>query len=304
MPSHATIYDFMAERFRALGDPTCKLERIIADAEHAGYVDLWEMPRQGIVNAMRARGIVVANGIMSLPEFEGDHFDPVKTDYAEFVTAAKRIIAEAEYPIDTLDLVEATGLATAAAPLATMRHYLRKEGVHYLPGVGYWRHPQFTTKSGRIISRHCRSERTQALLDYFEVSGWPIAGPDAERETGGLVTSRFLARHATTEESARMVQGIGSGLYVPMGQDKRQALPMSHNVAKALLELSPEEIIDDKEHLRLFRLALILERKGFATTKKSRTTRGGVRRQTARVALTEAGRKMIEKIARLARDEF
>jgi hypothetical protein len=49
---------------------------------------------------------------------------------------------------------------------------------------------------------------------------------------------------------------------------------------------------------------MILERKGLATIRKSRTTRAGIRRQTIRLALNEAGRSMLEARARLAKDEF
>lgn len=302
MTEPAALYDFMAERFRQIGQPVVPLEDLIEAAEDAGHGDIWDMPRHGIVNAMRFRGLEVKAGNVMLPTIDGEHFDPVATDYAEFIEAAQRVLREAMYPIDTPQLMEMVALSTAAIPLSTMRHRLRKIGIHYIPGVGYWKHPQYTDPSGRIISRRIRSDRIQALHDCFEAYGWPIAGPDAERWTSGLVTSRFLTTYAANA-GKDSITGIGKGLYVPSDRAEGE-FPMSRGVALSLLALDPRETIDDKDHLRLFRLCLMLEERELASLKRSRTTRDRIRRQTLKVELKSQGRAMLEKIARKAVDEF
>lgn len=303
MTGHNTIYDYMAARFRAAEVQSMPLDELLEYAEQEGYAEIWEVPRAPITSAMRVRGLDVKNGVVSLPTNGVDFFDPVMTDYREFQDACVRVMKEAEHPLSPPDLIARTGLSDAAVPLSTMQHYLRRVGIHFLPGVGYWKYPQYTDDTGRIVTRRIKSERIEALIDYFQHQGWPIAGKEAERQTKGLVTSRFLVRNAVAS-SGKLVSGIGSGLYVPLDRAKDGPIPMSRNIAEALLSLSPDHIIDDKDHLRLFRIALMLERQGLASLKRSRTNRDRVRRQTIRLTLKDAGRAMLEKIARKQADEF
>lgn len=311
MPTHDTIYDFMADRFRAMDATEYSLDRILLDAEQAGYTDIWEMPRAGIVNAMRIRGIEVANGVMALPQIDGEHFDPIATDFAEFKAAARRIMAEASMPVPTHEFIGMLGLQRSAIPLASMRKVLYDEGIHHLPGVGYWRAPQYTHPDGWTVSKRIRSARAIRLNELIETHGWPIVGLEAEQITNGLVTSRFISLYASQQHA--MLKGIGSGLYVPTDKWEPDTIPMSRNVADALLDIDEGMKIDDKDHLRLFRICLRAQKLGWATLHMSRTTRGHVtrngetvplRRQTMQVTWTELGLNQLRRAVKRTADVF
>lgn len=302
MPTHDTIYDFMAARFRALGEPVYSLERVLLDAEQAGYTDIWEMPKSGIANAMRVRGIEVANGIMSLPQLDGEHFDPVATDFADFKAAAHRVLAQVVMPVPTHDFIGMLGLQRSAIPLAGMRSVLLDQGIHHLPGVGYWRSPQYTSPDGWTVSKRIRSVRINALNELFEQHGWPIVGKDAEQITEGVVTSRFIAIYAA--RNMGIVRSIGVGLYVPSDKWADKTIPMSRNVADALLDIDGTTQIDDKDHLRLFRIGLLAVKLGWATARKSRTTRDRIRRQTMVLKWTEEGINQLRRAVKRTADTF
>lgn len=300
--AHDAMFDFMAEAYKAKGEEYVPLEQIVSEAQDAGYVELWDMPRLNIVNAMKLRGLQVSSGSIHHPVV-AEHYDPIATDFAEFTAAAAKVMAEAEYPLDAADVIERCALADTAIPMASMSHYMRRIGIHLIPGVGYWRSPQYTDPSGRIISRHCRSERIAALLDYFQSHGWPIVGAEAEKATTGLVTSRFLSRFAVGDGRDR-IAGIRAGLYVPADRVDDGPIPMSPAVATTMAGLQPDAPIDDHEHLRIYRIAMLMERHGLATLKRSRTTRDKIRRQTLLVKITPAGKDYLAKIAKTTEDEF
>lgn len=302
--SHANaMFDDMAARFKARGQLSVPIEQIVAETADAGFGDPWGYSAQTLANGLRSRGLVIRSGKIEQDKEPLEHYDPVLTDFDDFLAAARRVIDEAEYPLDPMDLANRTGLISTSIPYATMKAHLKKIGIHFIPGLGYWRAAQYTDPSGRIVSRHCRTERVGALLSVFEKQGWPITGQEAERHTNGLVTSRFLTRYAAGA-GQNTLAGIGAGLFVPRDKASDKGLPMSANVATALLALTPDTMIDDTDHLRLFRIAMILERRGLATIRKSRSSRSRVRVQTMRVTLTDAGRKMIQKVLRRGRDEF
>lgn len=314
MTSHETLYDFMARRFRAMARPTYPLERIIQDAEEEGFVDVWDMPHHGIHNAMRKRGLEVANGLLSLPEIGGENFDPIADDYAEFKKIAKTVMKESDVPLSAGDLVERCGLSRAAVPLADMKRHLRKVGIHFIEGVGYWKHSQYVMPDGRILSRRCRSERVEALNRHFERHGYPVVGPDIERATSGLVTSRFLTLMAN--QTTPPVVSVGSGLYIPTGVETG-VLPLSRQTAAMMLAVEPGMRITDNDALLIFRIASMMERKGLARIKRSRTTDASVakhmvgkrerkttRVQTMWITYTAAGRALLQQLAKPASDEY
>lgn len=293
----------MAARFEARGLPAVAVEEIIRETADAGFGDPWGYSPVSLANGLRPHGLAIRSGMIEREDAPAENYNPVLTGFDEFTKAAKRVVDEAEYPVDAMDLATRTGLVSTSIPYATMKTHLAKVGVHFIPGLGYWSAPQYTDPSGRIVSKHMRTERVGQMLSTFEKQGWPITGQDAERHTGGVVTSRFMSRYAAGA-GAQTIKGIGAGLFVPADKLGDGPVPMSPNVAAALLALDPETVIDDHDHLRLFRLAMILERHELATIRKSRTSRSRVRIQTARVTLNEAGKKMVEKIARRGRDEF
>ena len=137
----------------------------------------------------------------------------------------------------------------------------------------------------------------------------PMASPPPAKtdDDGGAspiaAAGRTQFRDLVAKGESDAVAGIGSGMYVPYALRNVKPLPVSPNVARAMLD-AEGNAIDDKDHLRLFRLALILERHELATLKMSRTTRGGLRRQTARIVLTDDARQWLESIASGPRDAF
>lgn len=304
MIQHETIYDYLAARFRQLGGKPITLDKLMMDAEQDGYGDIWEVDRIGVFNALRARGIELTEGVVKFPEIDGENFDPIATDYRDFKSAAKAVLDLAEYPVPTHDLIGRVALHSSAVPLSSLRYHLRQVGIHFLPGLGYWRHPQFTDAAGRTVSRKIRSERIVELLAMFEHKGWPITGREAEAWSNGLVTSRYLTLYA--RGLTPMVRPIGSGLYVPADkiEPENTRIPMSRNVVEALQAIDATKQIDDKDHLRLFRIVLLAERLGWAKVKRSRTTRDGIRRQTMRVTWTDEGAKQLRRAAKATADAF
>lgn len=302
MSAHEALYDHIARLYQERGNGVVHLEELIEQAARDGFEIVWSVSRQAIINALLVRDIDATGPTVEPVKDIVENYDPVATDFAEFTAAAAQIMKTAEYPIDALDLISMTGLATTAVPMSALALYLRRVGIYFIPGVGYWRSAQYVDPSGRIIAPKIRGARMRELFSYFETHGWPVAGPDIERDTAGLVTSRFMARQGAASDSP--IIGIGCGLYILADKATPDGLSMSRNVALSLLALTDDVIIDDKDHLRLYRLALIMERKGLATVKKSRTTRGGVRRQTARLSINPEGRALLESYARLAKDEF
>lgn len=142
----------------------------------------------------------------------------------------------------------------------------------------------------------------QALDAYFDTHGWPAAGREVEAQTNGKVSSLSISRYAMTA-GREHVAALGAGLYAPADRARLDPVPLSRNMALALLDIG-DQLIDDHSHLRIFKIAMILARKGYATIRISRTTRQQIRRQTMRVSITDAGRAMLEAKARLAKDEF
>ena len=300
MPTDA-LYDYLAARFREIGAPTYPLSSIVADAEREGYADIWEAAPIAIRNAMRSRGLDLLGDMLSLPALDGEHFDPIETDFAGFRAAARRVIDAVEYPIPAAELVVRIGVSDGGVPWSSMAALLKRDGIFHLPGAGYWRHPQFTFPDGRIISKRIRSERIGAMQAIFKRHGWPVVAPDAELWSDGLITRRYLVRYASTDS---VVSSLGIGLYVPTDQVATSPLPMTGNVAAALAALDPDTRIDDKDHLRLFRITLCAERLGWLTARRSRSSVDGKRCQTAWVAWTAEGRAALGRAMGETRDAF
>ena len=166
MSPHETIFDYIAEAFREREEETVTVEALPDEAVLAGFIEAWDIEREALANAMSVRGIALQNGVLSeiaAPE----NFDPLSGGYEEFLKVAVKIINAAEYPIDALDLISLSGLATEAIPMASLSHYLKRVNIHLIPGVGFWRSPDYTDPSGRIVSRRPISEKVAAVMRYF-----------------------------------------------------------------------------------------------------------------------------------------
>lgn len=302
MTKHNVIYDFMADRFRELDSQPIELEKLLMDAEREGFGEIWDMDKHGMANALQARGLVLLSGTVKLPDVEGTPFDPVVTGYDDFTKRAQDIMASQTVPLEADEIVSLVGLQRAAIPFSNMKFHLKKVGIHYIPGVGYWRYPQYTLEDGTFVSKRCRSERKAQLVEVFRKHGWPITGRDATVWSEGFVTSRYLVKQAQINHAR--ISGLGSGLYVPRDQTERWRIPMSRNVVERILSIDPRELIRDKPELRIFRILLLMERKGMATLARSRSSVGNERCQTLRAKLTKEGRETLERMSQSSQDEF
>lgn len=297
----ATIYDFIANRMLELGEQSRTIEQLFEDAEKLGFMDVWDMDRRGLGNAMAVRGFIVRNGSVILPT-EDNHFRPVITGYREFLDAVARIFKDADRPVDTLDLLERADITQAALPLGRLRPIMNKAGYYYIVGCGYWTAPQWTTPSGSIVSSRMKSARLSVLYDLFERDGWPLCAPEVEAQTKGVVTARWLALHSCRDD-ARIV-GLGSSLYAPKDQQDEKPFPISKNMVKAVLSLGPTDVLTTAAHLRMFRMGLLLARHKMATIHKSRTSAEGVRIQTMRISLTPKGGRILGAKSIISQDAF
>ncbi len=302
MSNHSDVYEFIAAEYRKSGDTHIELNDLLIKAADEGYGEVWQISKHGMANALAARGLELKNGVIHLPRYEGGNFDPVVTDYEEFLEAAKEVMDGQTQPLETMELVSLTGLTRAAVPLNTLASKLQRIGVYFIPGVGYWNSPSYTLENGKVLTRRCRSDRLAGLLNLFEIHGWPIAGRDAEAWSNGLVTSRFMTI-AANQPHAR-IAGIGSGLYVPVDRAADKPLPMTPNIADKLLELDMKTLVRDKPEVRFFRILKVLERLGIVKAKHSRSTHDGKRCQSIRAKLTKPGRIEIKRLCTAVQDEF
>lgn len=294
-------FDYLARRFDEVGEPHMQLAALLADAEETGF-NLDDVSLKAIRQALHLRSLKLERGIVMREEPQ--NLNPVKTDFEEFVSEAERIIREAIQPVDTIELLSQIEMSHDAIPLASIKTCLRDVGLHYIPGAGYWTHPQYTDQAGRIVTRRCRSERLEKLIECFEQHGYPMTALDIEKWTDGMAPRHWAVRYATSSGGAPIIKGIGAGLYVPVDKLDTAKIPMSYNMAAAINDLTPDQVLNNKDHLRLFKVALLLGKHGYADVHTSRTSRGNVRCQTARVELNEKGRRMVRKAMRDTTDEF
>lgn len=302
MTDHQTLYGYIAQKFRNSELEEMSLDSLLLDAENEGYGEIWELSKHGMANALAARGLVLEEGKVKYPiNSVGDNYDPEQTGFSEFIGAVKAIIADADSPVDTTDLIGLLDMHKAAIPQNSMQNVLLKENIFYIPGVGYWSAPQYVLDTGQIVSKRMKSKRMERLMSLFENYGWPIAGLDAVELTDNFVTSRYLVRQAAVPRPK--IAGIGSGLYIPIDK-KKDKLPISINVAKMVAELTPETLLKDKPGVRLFRLMNVFEKQSLATVKRSRSCFDGERCQTMRVTLTAKGKRLVNAILETTNDEF
>lgn len=304
MSASAAEYDFIANYFRSTGRASMPIEEAVAEARKNGHDRIWQTDKRIFYAAMRSRDVFVRNDMLERP-YSPDDFRPVSIGYDKFLDEAAALVRVARHPLDAAELLAVVSQHTNS-PVPSgddMQNMLRHRGVHYIPGTGYWHARIYTTPQGHIVTADASSFATD-IARCFETMGWPIVGQDVERETKGRVTSKKLAAFCHSRAN-HLIAGVGSGLYVPADTPSTLTpLPMTRNVAKALLAIEPSSLITDKHDLRLFRLCLVLARQDLATIKKSRTLRGGVKAQTVRLELTDRGRSMLSAKARATPDEF
>lgn len=297
MSTDATI-NAISEAFWNASKPAVPLEDLL----NAADAEAWDMPKETLATALAVRGLTLANGMVS-ETGDAAPLEPVKADYSVFLRRAREAVEIAEQPLSAAELIGMTGLSTEAVPAASMAHHLRTVGVFFIPGAGYWRNPQYASERGEVWYARFTSKKLRRVMELFKDHGWPLAGADIERLTAGEVTSRFMSVEAHRTKFAA-VRSMGGGLFIPTGAAVRSGIPMTHNVAAAILDINPREGVARDDDVRLYKIAAVLERHNLAKVKYTTTTRGGRRVRLVYVDLTEHGYRTLRKIDKRSNDEF
>lgn len=278
----------------------------LADVLAAIGVERMELRDGALAAAMAARGISFEDGRLYSPKAAAA-VEPASADYKPFIAAALEIIDMATAPIPAAEMVGATGIAASAIPRGGFSHHLTAAGIHYIPGAGYWKAPQFVGDDGEFFYAPPKAKKVRIMLECFKLHGWPLAGEDVERLTSGAVASRFVTLHAAKAGGSAVIKGIGNALFVPAGamETPERPVPISPGVAGELLKLTPADKIFRSENVLLYKLARVLERHGHAKVFGRFLVRNGRRQRAVSLELTEAGFNAIKGLdRRLIKDEF
>lgn len=252
--------------------------------------------------AMAIRGVSLRNGEFCR-EVAAEVTLPPRANYEAFVARAAEIVDLAERPVPVAQLVTDGALVSEAIPGDTIEHHMRVAGIYLIPGLGYWKHPQFITSRGEIFTAPIRDTKSEEMLRAFTLSGWPLSGEDVERVTNGVVTSRYVTHHAHRRRH-RFIKSIAHGLFVPEGAfpSRDMPIPMTRPVAAMLLENKASEAIFASENARLYKLANLLKKHGMATTREAWPTHNGRRQRALFMELTPDGYQKLKGIGATIRD--
>lgn len=293
-------YDRIAAHFYESNKEAIPLETVI---ELLGLINL-DVPKEALKAAMSMRGLDYRNGeITRKRPDEGQR--PPKSDYSAFVLAAREAIDMASKPMPAGELIGISGLSTEAIP-RELPHHLRSAGIYFIPGAGYWKHPQYATDTGELHYSPSRSEALVALMNAFQEHGWPLSGEEIEKATGGKVTSRFCSLSAHRNRH-RLIRSVGNGMFVPYGAQATPSrpIPVSNNVMHTVIDHDPAEPIFRAENVRLYKIAPILAKHGVAKIKEGASVRNGRRQRYILMELTEAGYKAFKGMdARGKKEDF
>lgn len=294
-------FDQIANAFYEKGSATVPLETILRE------LDIWEwgVPKKVATTALATRGLTLKNGEIS-ETGDAAPLLPVASGFEPFLRAAKDAIEMVEKPVSAPELIGMTGLATEAIPSESLAYHLRRVGIYYIPGAGFWRYPQFATPKGELWATTPRSKQGKRIMDTFRDHGWPLAGEEVERITAGEVSSRFMSQQAH-KRNHRLVAGVGNSLFVPAGvaATADMPVPVTHNVVAAILDHSPAAPLYRDADVKLYKLASILARHGLATVKQGWSRRHGRQTRIVFMELTEAGFRTLSGLdKRTRKDEF
>lgn len=291
--SRRYLFQCVAAKFRMSGEPEVKVEEILQECADEGVPLAWEISRLELANGLSERGLILQNGVLS-EATDARSIHPQSSGYAEFQTAAKRALRWRDAPIEAIDLVDVTGLAGEKIPWSGMREVLERCGLHFLPGLGYWKHPIYSDPFLRSVVVAKSPKRIGAVVPLFQQYGWPIAGRDLAGWSKNVLQARSVASEAS--RGNMFVRGLKMGLYVPA--DRPGDLPMSVNVADRMLDYGPDEWIRSDHDLRSFRIAHLMARGGMGSIKIGRVA--GLDRRPQRL-LFEPTREGLRKLLRAAR---
>lgn len=294
-------FDRIAHFFYEQNKPILKLD----EALHAlDIIDL-DVSKEVLKAAMSMRGVFCVGGELRQAE-EVVPLSPPKPDFSPFVRAAREAVDMAVRPIPAGDLLGMSGLVSEALPADGIADHLKAASIYFIPGLGYWRSPQFANERGELFSSVSQSRQVNVVNDIFTRHGWPLAGQDIERLSNGEVTSRFCTLHAAKLKH-RYIKGIGNGLFVPIGAEptKVRPIPLTKVLAEALIDHKPSEPIFRSENVRLYKIASLLAKHGHATVKEKWEMRSGRHQRAVMMELTEEGFASLKGFDRRAKaDEF
>lgn len=278
----------------------CSLETL---AEKANVKIPASIEEFGFRNAMMIRGVLVKDGFCR--KYEGHEFkDTIAVGFKKFSARAVEIVEQADAPVPAVDLIAMVGMSEGAMPLGSLKRYLRRVGIHFIPGLGYWHKKHFIDAGGTIYGKRTGAKYREHILEAFQTYGWPLTNVDIEAATHGRVSRNYVVM-AAKQPWPDMVS-IKYGLYVPAGAARRAGVPMSRNIAEALLDLSPDEALDAKDNTRMYRLCHLLHEMGYGIARHTNTRRDGKARRLAYFTLNETGRRRLNDVIgrKKPEDEF
>lgn len=272
--------------------------------EALGIVSL-DMDKNAISAAMSVRGLSYEDGrIVRAHEIAPEL--PPKSDFSPFVRAAREAIDMATRPIPAGELIGMSGISTEALPAEGIINHLHAAGLYHIPGIGYWKYPQYANDRGELFFAPPKSQPARRMLEAFAKHGWPLAGEEIERLTNGEASSRFVSLQAGKPTHA-LIKSVGGGMFIPAGAvaTRERPIPMTSANAEALIDADPAEPIFRAEDVRLYKLATILARHGLATVKDVWKVRAGRRQRAVSMELTEEGFAALKGLDRRnQKDEF
>ena len=289
MPTTDDLCHYIAEEFNSIPDDRAPIERFLTQAIKDGYDEAWTISREALTNGLHLLGLQYSGGLLMKPVTEPVLSRP--NGFAEFCNAARGVMVIAEEPLTQQALIALTGLSGPAVPWPNMKHVLSKVGIKFIPGHGYWRNHIYSDAALNVVTTASSPRRMSVVVEMFQQQGWPIAGRTAGER--GNLSSRQIAQRVASGNL--FIRSLGGGLYVPA--DQQGKLPMSSDVAKAMLLLGPRTSVCDQDDLRLFRVLMLMGKLGYAVTRLARTQRLGRRCQIASAVFTDKGLKYLAQMA-------
>lgn len=295
-------YDDLAELFHELGHHKMDLEDF-AKAAAARRIDLWSIPKRTLENAMLARGITVASGTIS--EAVAAPFHPiVDAEFTEFQKAAARALKEAARPLSVSELIGMCGLAEQMIPMGSIEFYLRKLHAQFIDGLGWYRTGNYMDEHGRFFFKTYQSDSYAEVFRIFQEYGWPMLSSDIIALSGGKLYRTFMQDDVRRREAPNF-KDVYRALFVPIGVMRPRTLPISRNVAEAVMRIGPSQKVGRSSNPRMWVVCQWLHAEGHGHVRYWKTAREGKRVVLMSFRLSEKGKAALAKaIGEAPAEEF
>jgi hypothetical protein len=290
-------FDALADAMKRSNALTLPIEELCRIAS----VDIWDTPKQALANGLMVRGVVVKKGEARL--YEGPEFEPVgEPDFREFIKAAKRVVNEAGRPVSIGDIVSASGIVSIAPSIEHMT--MRKAGLHFIPGLGYWKAEQYIAPDGTLYWREYRSTKINALMEAFRQYGWPLHSSDIEALTNGEVKRDNLVT-IKNGAASNVIHSVAHGLYVPIAAAIQVGAPISKNMAAVVMRLHPRERVMRDANMRLYRVLVWLGREKYGDCRETHARLQRGLRYYCTFRLSDKGERQLRRVlGKREQDEF